>query len=41
MNFDQLVSLCRDTHEEIQNAAVKAVDLSRVDQHLQKMGATP
>jgi predicted nuclease of restriction endonuclease-like (RecB) superfamily len=30
MNFEQLVSLCQQTHEEIQKRAVRAVDLSLV-----------
>ena len=30
MNFEQLVSICQQTHEEIQKRAVRAVDLSLV-----------
>ena len=30
MNFEQLVSLCKQTHEEIQQRAVRAVDISLV-----------
>ncbi len=30
MNFEQLVTLCQQTHEEVQQRAVRAVDLSLV-----------